>query len=131
MCLFRQIVTFARISPRRLDHGTRRFEPQIRFMHLTDVERDKLLLSYAADMAWRRHARGVKLNHPEAIAIVASFVLEGARDGRSVADLMQAGRAVLTRDDVMEGVPEMIESVQVEATFPDGTKLVTVHEPIP
>ncbi len=99
-------------------------------MHLTDVERDKLLLSYAADMAWRRKARGVKLNHPESIAIIASFVLEGARDGRSVADLMQAGRAVLTREDVMEGVPEMIESVQVEATFPDGTKLVTVHEPI-
>ena len=82
-------------------------------MHLTDVERDKLLLSYAAELAWRRHKRGVKLNHPEAIAILASFVLEGARD------------------DVMEGVPEMIESVQVEATCPDGTKLVTIHEPIP
>jgi urease subunit gamma len=112
-------------------HGDRSPGPQTVIMHLTDVERDKLLLSYAAEMAWRRHARGVKLNHPESIAIIASFVFEGARDGRSVADLMQAGRAVLTRDDVMEGVPEMIESVQVEATFPDGTKLVTVHEPIP
>ena len=112
-------------------HGNARPGPQRSTMHLTDVERDKLLLSYAAEIAWRRHARGVKLNHPESIAIIASFVLEGARDGRSVADLMQAGRAVLTRDDVMEGVPEMIESVQVEATFPDGTKLVTVHEPIP
>jgi urease subunit gamma len=100
-------------------------------MHLTDVERDKLLLSYAAEMAWRRKARGLRLNHPETIAIIAAFVLEGARDGRSVADLMQAGREVLTRDDVMDGVPEMIEAVQVEATFPDGTKLVTVHEPIP
>jgi urease subunit gamma len=99
-------------------------------MHLTDVERDKLLLSYAAEVAWRRKQRGLRLNHPESIAIIASFVLEGARDGRSVADLMQAGREILTRDDVMEGVPEMIESVQVEATFPDGTKLVTVHEPI-
>jgi urease subunit gamma len=89
------------------------------------------LLSYAAEMAWRRKARGLLLNHPETIAVIASFVLEGARDGRSVADLMQAGREVLTRDDVMDGVPEMIESVQVEATFPDGTKLVTVHEPIP
>jgi urease subunit gamma len=99
-------------------------------MHLTDVERDKLLVSYAAELAWRRKRRGLKLNHPESIAIIASFVLEGARDGRSVADLMQAGREVLTRDDVMDGVPEMIEAVQVEATFPDGTKLVTVHEPI-
>jgi urease subunit gamma len=114
-----------------LAHGNRLPGPQSNAMHLTDVERDKLLLSYAAEMAWRRHARGVKLNHPESIAIIASFVLEGARDGRSVADLMQAGRSVLTRADVMEGVPEMIESVQVEATFPDGTKLVTVHEPIP
>jgi urease subunit gamma len=99
-------------------------------MHLTDVERDKLLLSYAAEMAWRRRGRGLRLNHPESIAIIASFVLEGARDGRTVAELMQAGREVLSRDDVMDGVPEMIESVQVEATFPDGTKLVTVHEPI-
>jgi urease subunit gamma len=100
-------------------------------MHLTDVERDKLLLSFAAEIAWRRRKRGLRLNHPESVAIIAAFVLEGARDGRSVADLMQAGREVLSRDDVMEGVPEMIESVQIEATFPDGTKLVTVHEPIP
>jgi urease subunit gamma len=100
-------------------------------MHLTDVERDKLLLSYAAEIAWRRRKRGLLLNYPESVAIIAAFVLEGARDGRSVADLMAAGRSVLTRDDVMEGVPEMIESVQIEATFPDGTKLVTVHEPIP
>jgi urease subunit gamma len=100
-------------------------------MHLTDVERDKLLLSYAAELAWRRRARGLRLNYPESIAIIASFVLEGARDGRTVAELMQTGREVLTRDDVMEGVPEMIEEVQIEATFPDGTKLVTVHEPIP
>ena len=86
-------------------HGDRPPGPQTVSMHLTDVERDKLLLSYAAEMAWRRHARGLKLNHPESIAIIASFVLEGARDGRSVADLMQAGREVLTRDDVMDGVP--------------------------
>jgi urease subunit gamma len=114
-----------------MTHGGSDVRPQGYQMHLTDVERDKLLLSYAAEMAWRRKARGLRLNHPETIAVIASFVLEGARDGRSVADLMQAGREVLTRDDVMEGVPEMIESVQVEATFPDGTKLVTVHEPIP
>jgi urease gamma subunit len=128
--LFLPIVTFAGADARRLAHGDRFSDRQIIAMHLTDVERDKLLLSYAAEIAWRRHARGLKLNHPESIAIIASFVFEGARDGRSVADLMQAGRSVLTRDDVMEGVPEMIESVQVEATFPDGTKLVTVHEPI-
>ncbi len=114
-----------------MTHGGLNVRPQVYQMHLTDVERDKLLLSYAAEMAWRRKARGLRLNHPEAIAIIASFVLEGARDGRRVADLMQAGREILTRDDVMAGVPEMIESVQVEATFPDGTKLVTVHEPIP
>ena len=114
-----------------MTHGGPDVRPQPYQMHLTDVERDKLLLSYAAEMAWRRKNRGLRLNHPETIAIIASFVLEGARDGRSVADLMQAGREVLTRADVMDGVPEMIESVQVEATFPDGTKLVTVHEPIP
>jgi urease subunit gamma len=112
-------------------HGEPALLTQKISMHLTDVERDKLLLSYAAELARRRRARGVKLNHPETIAVIASFVLEGARDGRSVAELMQAGRDVLTRDDVMEGIPEMIEAVQVEATFPDGTKLVTVHEPIP
>ena len=89
------------------------------------------MISYAADLAQRRQARGLKLNHPEAVAVIASFLLEGARDGRRVADLMQAGREVLGRGDVMDGVPEMLAEVQVEATFPDGTKLVTVHHPIP
>ncbi|MCW2530193.1 MAG: ureA [Pseudonocardiales bacterium] len=88
------------------------------------------MISYAADLAHRRRERGLKLNVPEATAILTSFVLEGARDGRPVAELMSTGRAVLTRDDVMDGVPEMIDSVQVEATFPDGTKLVTIHGPI-
>jgi urease subunit gamma len=99
-------------------------------VRLTDVERDKLLLSYAAELAQRRRARGVKLNYPEAIAILSSFVLEGARDGVSVSDLMARGREVLARDDVMDGIPEILTEVQVEATFPDGTKLVTIHEPI-
>jgi urease subunit gamma len=99
-------------------------------MRLTEREQERLLISYAADVAQRRRDRGLRLNHPEAVAIITSFVLEGARDGRTVADLMSAGRGVLTREDVMAGVPEMIESVQVEATFPDGTKLVTVHGPI-
>jgi urease subunit gamma len=100
-------------------------------VHLTPHEVDKLLVSRAAMVARDRHARGVKVNYPEAVAMVSSFILEGARDGRTVSDLMSAGRAVLTRDDVMEGVPEMMEEIQVEATFPDGTKLVTVHQPIP
>jgi urease subunit gamma len=99
-------------------------------MNLTPREKDKLLISMAAMVARRRLERGVKLNHPEAIALVSDFVVEGARDGRSVADLMQAGAHVITRDQVMEGVAEMIHDIQVEATFPDGTKLVTVHEPI-
>jgi urease subunit gamma len=99
-------------------------------MRLSQHEQERLMISYAADLAHRRRDRGVKLNVPEATAIITSFVLEGARDGRTVADLMHAGRAVLNRADVMEGVPEMIESVQVEATFPDGTKLVTIHGPI-
>lgn len=99
-------------------------------MNLTPREKDKLLVSTAAMVARRRLERGVKLNHPEAIALITDFVVEGARDGRSVADLMAAGATVLTRDQVMEGVAEMIHDVQVEATFPDGTKLVTVHEPI-
>jgi len=98
---------------------------------LTMHEQERLLLTLAAMVARDRQARGVKLNHPEAVALLSSFVLEGARDGRTVADLMEAGRAVLTRDDVMEGVPEMVPEVQVEATFPDGTKLVTIHQPIP
>ena len=100
-------------------------------MRLTEREQERLLITLAADVAERRRARGLRLNHPEAIAILTSFVLEGARDGRTVADLMSAGRSVLTREDVLEGVPEMIESMQVEATFPDGTKLVTIHGPIP
>ena len=99
-------------------------------MQLTPRERDKLLISMAAEVARRRLARGVKLNHSEAIALITDAVVEGARDGRSVADLMEAGAHVVTRAQCMEGVPEMIPEVQVEATFPDGTKLVTVHEPI-
>ncbi len=99
-------------------------------MNLTPREKDKLLVSMAAIVARRRLDRGVKLNHPEAVALITDFVVEGARDGRSVADLMQEGARVLTREQVMEGVAEMIHDVQVEATFPDGTKLVTVHEPI-
>ena len=99
-------------------------------MNLTPREKDKLLISVAAMVARRRLERGVKLNHPEAIALITDFILEGARDGRTVADLMQAGAQVLTRTQVMDGIPEMIHDVQVEATFPDGTKLVTVHEPI-
>ncbi|WNK00860.1 urease subunit gamma [Thalassospiraceae bacterium LMO-JJ14] len=99
-------------------------------MNLTPREKDKLLVSMAAMVARRRLERGVKLNHPEAIALITDYVIEGARDGRSVADLMEAGASVITRDQVMEGIAEMIHDVQVEATFPDGTKLVTVHEPI-
>ena len=100
-------------------------------MQLTPHETDRLLLSYAADLARRRQARGLKLNYPETVAIITDHVLEGARDGRTVAELMVSGRDVLSRDDVMDGVPEMLHDVQVEATFPDGTKLVTVHHPIP
>lgn len=99
-------------------------------MELTPRERDKLLLFTAALLAERRRARGLKLNYPEAIALISAAILEGARDGRTVAELMSAGRAVLTCADVMDGVAEMIPDVQVEATFPDGTKLVTVHNPI-
>ena len=99
-------------------------------MQLTPRERDKLLVAMAAEVARKRLARGVKLNHPEAIALITDAVVEGARDGRSVADLMEAGAQVITREMVMEGIAEMIPEVQVEATFPDGTKLVTVHQPI-
>ena len=99
-------------------------------MQLTPREKDKLLLAMAAEVARKRLSRGVKLNHPETIALISDFVVEGARDGRSVADLMEAGAKVVTRDQVMEGIAEMIHDVQVEATFPDGTKLVTVHEPV-
>ncbi|WP_428376819.1 urease subunit gamma [Lichenicoccus sp.] len=99
-------------------------------MNLTPREKDKLLIAMAAQVARRRLERGVKLNHPEAVALISDFVVEGARDGHSVADLMEAGGTVLTREQVMQGVAEMIPDVQVEATFPDGTKLVTVHDPI-
>ncbi len=99
-------------------------------MNLTPREKDKLLISMAAIVARRRLERGVKLNHPEAIALITDFVVEGARDGRPVAELMEAGAHVITRDQVMEGIAEMIADIQVEATFPDGTKLVTVHQPI-
>ncbi len=99
-------------------------------MNLTPREKDKLLVSVAAMVARRRLERGVKLNHPEAIALISDFILEGARDGKTVAELMQLGAQVITRAQVMDGIPEMIHDVQVEATFPDGTKLVTVHEPI-
>ncbi len=100
-------------------------------MNLTPREKDKLLIFTAALLAERRKARGLKLNHPEAVALISAAIMEGARDGKSVAELMSYGATILTRDDVMEGVPEMIPDVQVEATFPDGTKLVTVHNPIP
>jgi urease gamma subunit len=99
-------------------------------MHLTPREIEKLLIFTAADVARRRRQRGLKLNYPEAIALITAEILEGVRDGRSVADLMQYGSTILTRDDVMEGIPEMIDAIQVEGTFPDGTKLITVHDPI-
>lgn len=99
-------------------------------MHLTPREQEKLLVFVAAELSRKRKDRGVKLNYPEAVSLITAEVLEGARDGKSVAELMRFGATILTRDDVMEGVPEMIHEVQVEATFPDGTKLVTVHDPI-
>ncbi|PYM39931.1 MAG: urease subunit gamma [Candidatus Rokuibacteriota bacterium] len=99
-------------------------------MHLTPREQEKLLIFTAAEVARRRRSRGLKLNHPEALALLTAEILEGIRDGRTVSQLMEAGRSVLGRGDVMEGVPEMIDEVQVEGTFPDGTKLVTIHHPI-
>jgi len=99
-------------------------------LHLTEREKEKLMISYAADLARRRMDRGLKLNYPEAMAILISEILEGARDGKTVAELMEYGGRILRKEHCMEGVPEMIGEVQVEATFPDGTKLVTVHEPI-
>jgi urease subunit gamma len=99
-------------------------------MQLCPREKDKLLIAMAAEVARKRLARGIKLNHPEAIALICDAVVEGARDGRSVADMMQYGASIITRDECMEGIAEMIPEVQVEATFPDGTKLVTVHNPI-
>jgi urease subunit gamma len=99
-------------------------------MHLTPREQEKLLIFTAAELARRRRGRGLRLNHPEATALITAEILEGIRDGRSVAQLMEAGQHILTREDVMEGVPEMIDEIQVEGTFPDGTKLVTIHHPI-
>ena len=99
-------------------------------MHLTPREQEKLLIFTAAEVARRRRARGLKLNHPEAVALITAETLEGIRDGRTVSELMDFGATILRRDDVMEGVPEMIDEVQVEGTFPDGTKLVTIHRPI-
>jgi urease gamma subunit len=99
-------------------------------MHLTPREIEKLLIFTAADVARRRQQRGLKLNYPEAMALITAEILEGVRDGRSVAELMQYGATILTRDDVMDGVPEMIREIQIEGTFPDGTKLITVHDPI-
>lgn len=99
-------------------------------MELTPREKDKLLIFVAAQLAEQRRARGVKLNYPESVALISAAIMEGARDGRSVAELMSAGTKILSREDVMDGIPEMLAEVQVEATFPDGTKLVTVHEPI-
>lgn len=100
-------------------------------MLLTQHEQERLLVHVAAEVAWRRRERGLRLNYPEAVAVITAYLMEGARDGRSVSELMEAGRRVLGRDDVLDGIPEMLTEVQVEATFPDGTKLVTVHEPIP
>ena len=99
-------------------------------MHLTPREQEKLLIFMAAELARRRRGRGLRLNHPEALALITAEILEGIRDGRTVAELMEAGVSILGRDDVMEGVPEMIDEVQVEGTFPDGSKLVTIHQPI-
>ena len=99
-------------------------------MHLTPREQEKLLIFTAAELARRRRVRGLKLNHPEALAVITAEILEGIRDGRTVSELMASGLDILRRDDVMEGVPEMIDEVQIEGTFPDGTKLVTVHQPI-
>ena len=99
-------------------------------MELSPRDKDKLLLFMAGELAEKRRARGVKLNYPEAVALISSIIMEGARDGRSVAELMQLGTTLLSRDEVMDGIPEMLHEVQVEATFPDGTKLVTVHNPI-
>jgi urease subunit gamma len=99
-------------------------------MHLTPREQEKLLIFTAAELARRRRARGLKLNHPESVALITAEILEGIRDGRTVSQLMDAGQHILVREDVMEGVPEMIDEIQVEGTFPDGTKLVTIHQPI-
>lgn len=118
------------VSRCRIQRPTKRRKDGDGAVYLMPREKEKLMIVVAADLARRRQQRGLKLNYPEATAIITYELMEGARDGRSVADLMNWGSTILTRDDVMEGVPEMIDSVQVEATFPDGTKLVTVHNPI-
>ena len=123
-------VRSARYEPRRCRETGPTDKPENPHMNLTPREKDKLLIAMAAIVARRRLERGVKLNHPEAVALITDFVVEGARDGRTVAELMEAGAHVVTRAQVMDGIAEMIHDVQVEATFPDGTKLVTVHEPI-
>jgi urease subunit gamma len=115
---------------RKLRHNALQYRSPDKTMELTPREKDKLLLFTAALLAERRKARGLKLNYPEAMALISAAVMEGARDGKSVAQLMSEGRSVLTRADVMDGIAEMIPDIQVEATFPDGTKLVTVHQPI-
>ena len=115
---------------RHLDWRTALVLPMLPSMHLTPREQEKLLIVVAADLARRRKGRGLKLNYTEAVALITAEVLEGIRDGRSVSDLMAWGTEILSRGDVMEGVPEMVEEVQVEGTFPDGTKLVTIHHPI-
>ncbi len=119
------------ISRHRALTHSETFPGYLAHMLISPHEQERLLVHVAAGLARDRRARGLRLNYPEAVAVITSFLLEGARDGQSVVELMQAGRSVLTRQDVMEGVPEMMTEVQVEATFPDGTKLVTVHGPIP
>ncbi len=123
------------VSGRRTVHlpetelvGARRYSRRVL---LSPHEQERLLIHVAAELAWKRRARGLRLNYPETVAILSAWVFESARDGRSVAELMSDGRTVLSRDDVMDGIPEMLADVQVEATFPDGTKLVTIHQPIP
>ena len=126
----RKKIVFGLLLARKLRHNALHYRPQDYAMELTPREKDKLLLFTAALLAERRKARGLKLNYPEAMALISAAVMEGARDGKSVAQLMSEGRSVLTRADVMDGIAEMIPDIQVEATFPDGTKLVTVHQPI-
>ncbi|EWM62902.1 urease, gamma subunit [Micromonospora sp. M42] len=118
-------------APRGADGERATPTPPENPVFLSPHEQDRLLVHVAADVARRRRERGLRLNYPEAVAIITAFLLEGARDGRSVVDLMSAGRSVLGREDVQDGIPELLREVQVEATFPDGTKLVTVHHPIP
>jgi urease subunit gamma len=128
--IHRLAVAFAGWRQIRGETWRKRFPRKIATMHLSPHEQERLLVHVAAGVAAARRARGLRLNYPESVAILTSWVYEAARDGRTVADLMEAGRHVLGRDDVMEGIPEMVDEVQIEATFPDGTKLVTLHQPI-